>query len=174
MFAEEAVTFYQQTYPERPCGHSSLFYLNHPGQAGIGFCGLCWLTEAWESEFPGRFHEYKLLAENGNPETSPRFWSHLKSNLGLIPPIPGQDLGAYRLARKRLYGVPSKNQFPIASALYEIMGVQPKLATPLVLFFCGYSMDYIRKEMKMSTYGVHQSMSKGIRMTAKKLTSKGH
>jgi hypothetical protein len=171
LFVEEIIYFYQQTYPERPCGHSSLFYLSSKDQTGI-FCGLCWLQEAWNSEFPGRFHEYKLLAENGNPETSPAFWSHLKANLGLIPPKPDENLETYRLARKRLYGEPNKNRYPIAWALYEVLGVQPKLARPLLLHLCGFSFDYIRAENQMSTYGVHQSMSKGIRLVVRKIVKK--
>jgi len=169
MFAEQFIHFYQQTYPELRCLHSSLFYFVGD-RAGNLFCGLCWLQNAWEAEAPSRFHEYKLLAENGNPETAPRFWAHLKANLGLIPPDPEIDLNSYRLARKRLYGVPSKKQYPITAALYEIMGVQPKLATPLVLFFCGASMDQIRAEMKMTTYGLHQSMAKGMRMIVREIS----
>jgi len=172
MFAEPIAAFYQQTYPERPCGHSSLFFVHHVERPEITFCGLCWIQEGWESEFPRRFHEYKLLAENGNPETSPRFWSHLKANLGLVPPEPDQDLNSYRLARKRLYGVPSKNQHPIAFALYEVMGVQPKLAVPLLRSLCGFSIDQIRAETRMTTYGVHQSMSKGIRIVIRETTKK--
>jgi hypothetical protein len=168
MFAEDLVNYYQQTYPERPCGHSSLLFITSRGWAEV-FCGLCWLQEAWECEFPRRFHEYKLLAENGNPETSPGFWSHLKANLGLIPPEHGEDLRAYRLARKRLYGEPGKNKFPVAHALYEVMGVQPKLATPLTLYLCGASPDFIRKEMKMTSYGLHQSWAKGTRMVIRKI-----
>lgn len=167
MYADETTQFYRQFYPELPCGHASILgiYLNK----AEAFCGLCWLQNAWEAESPTRFHEYKLLAENGNPETSPRFWSHLKANLGLIPPLEGQDLRQFRRDRKRLYGEPSPNSHPVASALYHIMGVQPKLATPLVMFFCGSEMIGIQTKMKMTTYGLNQSMSKGIRMTLRKL-----
>jgi len=172
MLAGEVAAFYQQIYPERPCGHSSLFFVSHAERAEITFCGLCWIQEAWESEFPGRFHEYKLLAENGNPETSPRFWSHLKANLGLVPPLPDEDLGNYRLARKRLYGVPSRSQHPVAAALYEVMGVQPKLAVPLLRTLCGFSIDQIRAETQMTTYGYHQSMAKGIRFVIREIVKK--
>ena len=169
MLSTEIARVYHQQYPELPCGHSALFFLGYTNLPEVRFCGLCQIKQIWETEIPSKIHEHKLLAENGNPETSTVFMAHLKANLGLIPPKPGQNLQEYRKIRKRRYGVPNKNTYPVATSLYNIMGVQPKLATPLLMTLCGSEVPAIRKRMMMTSYGVHLSMSKGIRMVLREI-----
>src|SRR6185295_16999780 len=85
------------------CGHSPFVTLwSQDDPVPIG-CGLCHLRALFQTEFPKRLHEYEVLAENGNPETSPRFWAHVEASMGLVPPLEGQNLKAFRASRARAY-----------------------------------------------------------------------
>ena len=145
------------------CEHHPLYYLGWERQEV--FCGLCSVKFRLELEVPGRVHAYKLLADNGNPATDPRMWAHLEAALGLIPPKPQQNLNEYRLARERLYGKPSKRLFPTTRALWDLMGYQPKLATPLVRTIFGKDVLQVAAELGMTRYGVHMAIAKGVRTT---------
>jgi hypothetical protein len=127
------------------------------------FCGLCWLLDGFQSEIPGRIHSYKLLAENGNPETSERFLAHAEAVMGLIPPRPDQDLHAYRLAREQLYR-PSQRQFPVTYALWMMFGYQPPLAEPLTYKLYGMPDWEIAERLGVSTYNVQIRLVKATRL----------
>lgn len=134
------------------------------------FCGLCWLTNLWEDEVPRKVHAYKVLADNGKPQVSPSFWSHLEGNVGLIPPKPNENLKAFRLARGRLYTRPAKKQFPLLSALWNLMGYQPKLALSLIRSLQGYSNLEIAAELQLTPYGVSEATVKATRAVIRTLT----
>lgn len=153
------------------CEHPAIYYLGW--ERNEVFCGFCSVKFRLELEVPGRIHAYKQLADNGNPATDSRMWAHLEAVLGLIPPKPNQNLIEYRLARGRLYGEPSKRQFPTTHALWSLMGYQPKLATPLVRTILGMNVLDVAAELNMTRYGVHMAIAKGVRATLRDVRKYG-
>lgn len=127
------------------------------------FCSLCFLQAAFEAEVPRRVHAYKLLAENGNPANSESFVAHLECVMGLMPPKPGQNLREFRLARKR-YSSPSPSMYPVTSALWEMMGYQPPLATPLMYCLMGLPEAQIAVKLGISQYNVSIRLVKAARL----------
>jgi hypothetical protein len=161
--------FYGSYKPLLGCSHSPFcivwgFNSNEPTG-----CGLCHLQAIFETEFPKRLHEYELLAENGNPETTPAFWSRIESAMGLEGPKPHQDLRKYRASRAMQYRQPSRGQFPVTSALWKMMGYQPKLAKPLVRSLLGVAPEAIGREFSLSVYRVHETLGKGVRFALREL-----
>lgn len=156
--------FYTKLGQFRRCSHTfSCLVLDY--NSGIpAFCGLCWLSSFFQGEVPHRLHQYKVLAENGNPEVSDRFWAHLETQMGLEAPKPGQSLHEYRLARERLYGRPSKKQYPVTFSLWKMMGTQPKIARPLLRSLWGASTEELATDFRLSSYQVHTTLGKGVRM----------
>lgn len=160
---------YGQISHRVPCGHSPFAIVwSQDDSLPVG-CGLCHLRAILETEIPKRLHEYEVLAENGNPETSPRFWAHVESSMGLVPPREGQNLRAYRASRAGAYRQPSRLQFPVTSSLWKMMGYQPKLAKPLVRALLGQAPEQIGREFSLSTYMVHETLGKGVRLALRYL-----
>jgi hypothetical protein len=166
------------------CGHSPSYIIQTEPSAPA-LCGLCFWKEGWESELPGRIHSFKSLAENGNPETHNSFLSHLVLSMGLIPPKKEQNLRDWRAnrtsrgreqytvraprtkhlttaARNESFSRPNR-QFPIASALWELMGYQPPLGIVLVKAVGGASEIQIAQVLDLSLYNVHVRLEKAIR-----------
>jgi hypothetical protein len=121
-------------------------------------------------------HLFKTLAENGNPETSPKFMSHLWLLMGLEPPKSGESLKAYQKRRQSSIPNPTNTNalareqytrpsrlFPVASSLWKLMGYQPPLAIVLVKAVNGHSERRIAKDIDASLIGVHIRMAKAIR-----------
>lgn len=154
------------------CSHEPEYVLVHQDTNLPQFCGLCRLIELWEDEVPRRIHAYKLLAENGNPEVAPQFFSHYLASLGLIPPKNGQNLREYRLARGQYIGrAPSKSQYPLLAALWDMMGYQPKLARALLGALRSQPILYIAIDLGCSPVGANQAVAKGIRMAFRSIRS---
>lgn len=148
------------------CHHSHLYILKNYEDQPL-FCGLCFYREGWESELPTRVHLFKTLAENGNPETSPKFIAHMFLVMGLEPPpgiLPLHKFQKLRSPRAReQYTKPSWGLFPIASSLWKLMGYQPPLAIVLVRGAGGRSEPQIADELNLSILDVHIRMAKAIR-----------
>lgn len=167
------------------CKHSDVYVLKlHEEQPP--FCGLCLIREGFESEMPTKFHMYKTLAENGNPETAPKFLAHLVLAMGLVPPRDDESLAEWRKRRNSLareqyrrrspvgnrpylthlrverFSAPSK-LFPVASALWKLMGYQPPLGRALVPAVGGKNEIEISKTLGISYYDTHLRIAKGIR-----------
>lgn len=156
------------------CEHPRTYWVFTQNDGIPAFCGLCWITQVWEDEIPGRIHAYKLLAENGKPEIAPQFRRHLEILVGLRPPEPGQNLREYRLARGRLYTAPKKRAHPISAALWSIMGDQPPIARCLIRSMFGQPLVEIAVDLRnayptITPYGAYQATAKGIRMTLRYL-----
>jgi len=152
------------------------------------FCGLCFFREGVESEIPGRIHQYRVLADNGNPETSPKFMAHLQVVMGLEPPKSGESLQAYRkrriaLAREQYtarsplpdhhlfqqtrvekYSSPSPRLFPVTSALWKLMGYQPPLGRVLIQGVNGRTEWEIASQLSTSVLDIYVRMVKAIRV----------
>lgn len=144
------------------CGHSS-------DLTSDSSCGLCWLILIWESEVPKKIHAYKVLADNGNPQVSASFLSHMEASFGLVRPKPDVNLHSFRLARVHLYKAPAKKQYPLMRALWDTMGFQPSLTTALIRSLQGRTLIEIATELKMTPYGTNLAISKAIRMITRKL-----
>lgn len=148
------------------CGHSPSYVLRNYEEQPL-FCGLCFYREGWESELPGRVHLFKTLAENGNPETSPKFLAHLFLAVGLEAPKPDETLREFQNRRspraREQYTRPAWGLFPVASTLWKLMGYQPPLAIVLVRGTMGQSEAYIANAMDISLLDVYIRMAKGIR-----------
>lgn len=169
------------------CGHSPLYVLkleeNQPP-----FCGLCLIREGYEAELPTRLHLFKTLAENGNPETSPKFFAHLFLVQGLVSPRVDADgnlepLHEFRRRRGQLrcsrdcpqpcfkhaprtreqYTEPAWRLFPVGSALWKLMGYQPPLGIVLVRGVNGRTESEIAKELETSRQNIHIRMAKAVR-----------
>lgn len=168
------------------CGHSPNYiirlYENQPW-----FCGLCFFREGVEAEVPNRIHAYKQTAENGNPETAPKFMAHLHTVMGLTPPQNGESLQEYRkrriaLAREQYtvrhpddhsriidlgkvvpFSKPSPKLFPVTSALWRLMGFQPPLGIVLVEGVNGRTEAEIARKLSTSTLDIYIRMAKAIR-----------
>lgn len=148
------------------CRHSRLYIIRNYEEQPL-FCGLCFYREGWESELPTRIHLFKTLAENGNPETSPKFLAHMLLAVGLEPPKPDQNLRDFqklRSPRARVqYTKPAWGLFPVASSLWKLMGYQPPLAIVLVRGASGRPESAIAEELDLSLTDVHIRMAKAIR-----------
>jgi hypothetical protein len=156
--------FYSGYTPRLECFHSPYAIVMDYNTGVPAGCGICHLRSVLETEIPKRLHEYELLAENGNPETDPRFWAHIEAAMGLVPPAPGEDLRKFRASRAMQYKQPSRRDLPVTSALWKMMGYQPKLAKPLVRSILGQSIESIAADLVISLFGVHESLGKGVRM----------
>jgi len=177
---------YEAPRVDLDCHHSGL-YLTKAYEDGPLLCGLCFFRDGYQAELPPSFHLHHILAENGNPETSPRFLVHLQLVMGLEAPKPGQDLAEFRrkriaLAREQYtvrapkrfnhrlsthikkvrYSSPSK-LYPIASALWKLMGYQPPLGIVLVRGVGGRTELEIADELDVSHMNIHIRMMKAIR-----------
>ena len=148
------------------CGHSAIYTIKNYANQPL-FCGLCFFREGWESELPTRVHLFKTLAENGNPETSPKFLAHLFLAVGLEPPKPGENLRDFKYRRspraRMQYTRPAWGLFPVASSLWKLMSYQPPLAIVLVRGASGVTEPVIAQELDISLLDVHIRMAKGIR-----------
>ena len=151
------------------CGHSFLYLLSAI-EDGPLLCGLCFFKDGFAAELPTRFHLFKTLAENGNPETDSIFISHLYLVMGLKPPKPGEPLWRFRkrrnprtaLAREQ-YTRPVWGLFPVASSLWKLMGYQPPLGVVLVRGVSGRTEVEIAADLDLSLMDVHIRMAKAIR-----------
>lgn len=170
------------------CGHSPLYILQgeEPGQPP--FCGLCLFKEGFDAELPTRIHLFKTLAENGNPETNPKFFAHLFLVQGLVSPRVDSDgnqesLFDFRRRRGQIkcnpdclpichkhrprerdhYTEPAWRLFPVASALWKLMGYQPPLGIVLVKGVNGRTEQQISRELDVSLQNVHIRMAKAVR-----------
>lgn len=139
------------------CGHADRYFFH-------ASCALCFLKYAFEGEIPGQLHLSKTLTDNGNPQQTPKFISHVQVIEGFKPPTIGENLRKYRLARKQ-YTAPAHKIFPVSSALWELMGYQPPLARPLILLVSGYSDRKIAEIMGISIYNLHERLFKGVKLT---------
>lgn len=144
-------------------GHQTDYTLRETTGGEPVLCGLCFLMDGFSREVPFRIHAHRLLAENGNPETSPQFLSHLQLAMGLKAPPRGMSLKQYSLARRQ-YSRPAPGQFPITSALWQMMGYQPPLAVPLLYRLLGLPEAEIATYMELSQYNVHLRLAKGVRL----------
>lgn len=145
------------------CGHSFL-YMVQPQEHGPVVCGLCLFKQGFEGELPGRLHLFKTLAENGKPQTAPMFMSHLKVIMGLKAPPRDVSLKQFKQSRARgHYSSPARTIFPVASALWELMGYQPPLGIVVVRAVGGRNEFEIAKELNDSVRSIHIRMAKGVR-----------
>lgn len=158
---------YEAPRVDSVCRHSFLYTLqNYEEQPP--FCGLCFFKLGWETEIPGRIHLFKTLADNGNPETSPKFMAHIFLVMGLKPPEPTENLREFRRKRKsprarEQYTQVAPSLFPISSALWKLMGYQPPLGVVLVRAVEGRSEPEIAHELDSSIVSVHIRMAKAVR-----------
>lgn len=141
----------------RGCNHPDFYYIRDWNPT----CGLCLIREGFMSELPGRLHMHGTLAENGNPQTDPRFLAHQETVLGLVPPKPGQSLREFRRSRARYMTAPG--QYPVTSAIHQAMGLQPPIVIPVVRSIEGYSDFQIAEELDTSILNIQERMAKGIR-----------
>lgn len=175
---------YEESREDLDCGHS-LIYIIQAIEDGPLLCGLCFFRAGYESELPSRFHLFKTLAENGNPEMSPKFVVHLNLIMGLAAPKLNQSLKEFRdqrnsLARRQYtrrpkglpsqtyisvesYSKPARSLFPVASALWVLMGYQPPLGIVLVRAVGGRTEAEIARELDVSLVNIHNRMAKAIR-----------
>lgn len=157
----------EATRVDGDCPHSPLYIVQLP-ETGIATCGLCFFREGWESELPTTVHQHHVLAQNGNPETAPKFMAHLFLVMGLVQPEEGMDLKEWRRIRKRplareQYTDVAWGLFPIGSSLWQLMGYQPPLGIVLVRAVSGFNELQIAKELELSTWNVVDRMAKAIR-----------
>lgn len=169
------------------CGHS-LVYVIKPVDDGPQLCGLCFFRDGFQAEQPTKIHLHRTLADNGNPETAPMFMSHLLVVMGLQAPPRDMDLREFRKNRNSLargqYTRRAKvngklvpftytevqyrtkaawSLYPVASALWKLMGYQPPLGIVLVRGVGGRTEREIASELDVSIWNVNQRMGKAIR-----------
>jgi len=169
------------------CGHNPYYSIQfYPEQPLL--CGLCFFREGVEGEIPSRIHQFKTLAENGNPETMPKMVSHLHVVMGLKPPQPGESLTTYRQRRNLLtreqytarspleghklfqmtrverYSSPAPGLFPVTSALWKLMGYQPPLGMVLIEGVYGRTERDIASKLDVSVLNIYVRMAKAIRI----------
>lgn len=169
------------------CGHSPL-YIVQAIQNGPWICGLCLFKEGFEGELPTRIHQFKTLADNGNPQQAGKFQAHVFLTMGLVLPRVDSDgrpepLHEYRRRRGQLhcdrscrqpclehqprerehYTEPAWKLFPVASALWKLMGYQPPLGIVLVRGVNGRTEAEIAKELDTSHQNVVIRMAKAVR-----------
>lgn len=142
------------------CSHSVLYRITSERSS---FCGLCWLTDVFQSEVPSQIHERRTLAVNGKPETSHNFIQHVEAAMGLHEPPPDQPLHRFRRAREQYSREPSAVKLPVTNALWKMFGFQPKMAKPLLRSLLGSNEYEIAAQLDMSLYNVQLTMAKGIR-----------
>lgn len=155
--------FYSPQHPGFACGHSFLYVVWRWNEVTPAFCGLCFLASLFEDEVPKKMHEYKQLAENGNPETYGLFLAHLQSQMGLHAPPPEQSLSQFRRAREQYSPKPPRSQLPVTHALWQLFGSQPKMAKPLLRMLLGLSENEIARQTGDSIYNIQTTVAKGIR-----------
>lgn len=149
------------------CTHSPNYIIELP-DTGITTCGLCFFKQGWESEIPTAVHEAHVLAQNGNPQTAPKFMAHLFLVMGLKQPDPGVSLREFRrirnwpLAREQ-YTEAAPGLYPISSSLWRLMGYQPPLGIVLVRAVSGFTEQQIATELDLSLWNVVDRMGKAIR-----------
>jgi hypothetical protein len=146
------------------CRHSPLYLIFENDTAS---CGFCHVHDGIQHELPGKLHFSKQLTTNGNPQQTPLLLAHVQLIEGLKPPQPWQSTKQYRLARGQLDTKPAHEIFPYTSALWELMGYQPPIATPLVKALYGKTETEIAAELKTSQYSVFVSIAKAVRWTLK-------
>lgn len=169
------------------CRHNPLYLIQFEEEQPP-FCGLCFFKQGVEAEVPGRIHQFKTLADNGNPETSPKMVAHLHVSMGLKPPRKGEALQDYRKRRTaraheqyttrsplkdhklvqqtrvEKYSSPSPRLFPVTSALWQLMGYQPPLGRVLVEGVNGQTEVQIARALNTSVLDIHNRMVKAIRI----------
>lgn len=151
------------------CGHSFLYVMRNYENQPL-FCGLCFFRGGYEAELPTRIHvtinpRFSTLAENGNIEMAPKFFSHLFLAMGLKPPKKDENLRHFRASRARgQYTKAAPSLFPVATALWKLMGYQPPLGTILIAGVTGQTEQEIAKHLDLSIFGVYQRMMKAIHL----------
>lgn len=145
------------------CNHSFLYVVFNFNATSPAFCGLCFLANLIRDEAPTRVHEYKTLAENGNPAMKVKFLKYLESAMGMVAPSDGQSLKHFRLAREQYSARPSKRSSPGTFALWMLFGSQPRMARPLLRMILGNSEDEVASQLNLSIYTVQTSVAKGVR-----------
>lgn len=154
--------FYGVTQQNFGCSHSFLYVVWTWNERTPAFCGLCFLTNLFRDEHPTRIHEYKKLADNGNPDMKSAFVSHLQHALGMKSPLPGQSLKNFRLAREQYARKPSKQHQPATFALWTLFGYQPKMAHLLLRMMLGSTENDLLTE-GFSIYQTQTTVAKAIR-----------
>jgi hypothetical protein len=169
------------------CGHNPFYGIKFVEEQPL-LCGLCFFKEGVEGEVPGRIHQYKVLAANGNPETTPKMASHIFVVMGLKAPNLGESLQAYRQRRNSLareqytarspleghklflqtrverFSSPAPGLFPVTSALWRLMGYQPPLGLVLVEGVYGRTEREIAAKLDVSVLNIYIRMAKAIRV----------
>lgn len=162
-YAQALPKAYPQALPDffyvggSSCGHPFTYEYD-------GTCGLCFIKDGFDSELPKQLHRSKSLADNGNPQQTSSFQSHVQVSLGLVPPKKGQNLANFRRARKQ-YSQVAHGQFPITSALWELMGFQPPLAIPLIASISGEKAPEIAEKLDISIYNLQIRLQKAVKLT---------
>lgn len=168
-------TVYDQTYSEAhprayPKALPSNLYVGglgcpHPeGYQIDGTCSLCFLSFAFQGELPGQIHHSKVLTTNGNPRQTDKFTAHVGLVEGFKPPKPSENLHQFQRSRSR-NTAPAHKIYPVSSVLWELMGYQPPLATPLIMAVSGYTDPQIAEFMDISIYNLHERLLKAVRIT---------
>lgn len=124
-------------------------------------CGPCFFREGVLGELPSRVTIREETGAFGSPQFDPRFVAHVMLTSGFVPPEPGEPMKAYRQRRRRI-SHPSPSLYPISSAVWELMGVQPPLAKVLVVFCQGYNELQIADQMDLSLYNVYTRLRKAV------------
>lgn len=169
------------------CNHNPFYSIRFYDEQPL-LCGLCFFRDGVEAELPGRIHQFKTLAANGNPETSPKMVAHLHVIMGLLPPKEGESLQAYRKRRSAVsreqytarsplpdhklfqqtrqerFSSPAPRLFPVTSALWKLMGYQPPLGRVLVEGVNGRTESQIAVKLATSVLDIHVRMAKAIRI----------
>lgn len=131
-------------------------------------CGPCYFREGFSSEIPNRMTVKEFSGLFGSPQMDPKLLAHVDIAMGLIPPLPGEDLRTFRKRREdHGYSKPTPKLFPFASALWKLMGYQPPLALALLRFCEGRPESDIAREMNASLFGTHLTLMKAIRIANK-------
>lgn len=179
------------------CGHSHFYLVQFVPEQPL-LCGLCFFRDGVEGEIPHRVHAYRVLAANGNPETSPKMISHLQLIMGLIPPKEGESLAQYKrrrtspsreqytvrsplphhklvqLPRMESFSRPAPGLFPVTTALWKLMGVQPPLGRVLVDGVNGRREAEIARRLDTSALDIYIRMAKAIRVAVGFIPNEGN
>lgn len=148
------------------CLHSPLYLIFNDGDP---HCGLCLLMDAIRHELPKKMHyTQRQLTTNGNPQQTAILMAHVQLVEGLKPPRPDESLKQFRLAREQYTKTkPAHQIFPFTSALWELMGYQPTLATPLIKLIYGHEEPQLARLLGISQYELKVRVSKAIKATLK-------
>lgn len=169
------------------CGHSVMYVIQALDDGPL-LCGLCFFRDGFQAEQPSEIHLHRTLAENGNPQTTPRFMSHLTVVMGLQAPPKDVNLRDWQRKRNSLargqytrrvkvgdklipqsfvsvekFSSPAWMMYPVASALWKLMGYQPPLGIVLVRAVGGRTEPEIAHELDVSIWNVNIRMGKAIR-----------